>query len=159
MIKMVNITIEYMILTPVLIMLIFLLPLVANATMSNYSNSRQVLGLQNVASHLGSTLQQVYFSLNHSSVSDGTVSFGTGIPPFIEGYTYTVNTTSTTALSSGATIVNLSLKLSGSGVTTNTNVTLGPNVSWNNSYFWSNSAKATIVATKVSGEIQISISP
>ena len=50
---MVQITIEYMILTPVLIMLIFLLPFTANAAMATYVNSRQTLGLQKVASHFG----------------------------------------------------------------------------------------------------------
>jgi hypothetical protein len=157
---MVQITIEYMILTPVLILLIFLLPFMASSIMSTYSNSRQTLELQNIAGHLGSTIQQVYFSLNHDSVSAGTVSFNMGLPPLLEGRAYVVNTTSSTALASGATVINLSVKLSG-GITTNTSVTLGPNVSWGNSYFWSNSLTACIVATKLSNNntIQISIIP
>jgi hypothetical protein len=157
---MVQITIEYMILTPVLIMLIFLLPFVANAAMNTYSNSRQTLELQTVASHLGSTLQQVYFSLNHDSVSAGTITSNMEITPLLETYTYTVNCTSRMALDSGALIVDLKLMLSGSGATTNTSVTLGKNAAWTNSFFWSNSATACIVATKLSNNtIQLSIKP
>jgi type II secretory pathway pseudopilin PulG len=155
---MVQITIEYMILTPVLIMLIFLLPFVASSIMGTYSNSRQTLELQSIAGHLGSTIQQVYFSLNHDSIPVGIVTVNTGIPPLLEGYTYSVNATSKTATASGATVVNFVLKLSGSGISTNASVTLGQGVTWVDSYFWSNSVNATIVANKLSiNNIQISI--
>ena len=157
---MVNITIEYMILTPVLIMLIFLLPFTANAIMNPYVNSRQTLGLQNVASHLGSNIQQIYFSINHDTVSAGTISSNTALSPLLEGFTYTVNATSRKAIDSGATIVDLKLKLSGSGATTNTSITLGKNVNWANSFFWSNSPTASIIAIKLSNNtIQITIKP
>ncbi len=157
---MVQITIEYMILTPVLIMLIFLLPFMANALMQPYVSSRQTLELQNVASHLGSTIQQVYFSLNHDTVDAGNVSSNMDIPPLIETYSYTVNCTSRVALDSGALIVDLKVKLSGSGATSNSSVTLGKNAVWTNSFFWSNSATACIMASKLSNDtIRLSIKP
>jgi hypothetical protein len=157
---MVQITIEYMILTPVFIMLIFLLPLFANSVMTNYVNSRQSLELQNVANHLGSTLQQVYFSINHETVGAGTVSSNLEIPPLLEGYAYTVNGTARTASDSGSIIVDLKLKLMGSGATMNGSVTLDKNANWVNSFFWSNSPTASISATKFSNNtIQVSIKP
>ena len=156
---MVQITIEYMILTPVLIMLIFLLPFTANAIMDTYASSRQTLGLQKVASHLGSAIQQVYFSLNHETVAAGTISSATEIPPLLEGNAFTINCTSRSAVESGATIVDLKLKLSGSGATTNASVTLGENVEWTNSFFWSDSTTAYINATKVDNTIKILIKP
>jgi hypothetical protein len=155
---MVSSTIEYMILTPVLILLIFLLPFMANGAMNYYSNGRQELELKTTASHLGSTIQQVYFSLNHDSVSTGpTITSNLEIPPLIETSTYTVNCTSRTAVGSGALIVDLKLKLSGSGVTAISSVTLGQNAVWTNSYFWSNSVSAHILATKSGNTIQLSI--
>jgi hypothetical protein len=157
---MVQITIEYMILTPVLIMLIFLLPFTANAAMNTYVNSRQTLELQKVAGHLGSAIQQVYFSLNHGTIAAGTISSDTEVPPLLEGYRFTLNCTSRLALESGATIVDLKLKLSGSGATINTSVTLGQNVEWADSYFWSDSPTACITATKYSNNtIKLSIKP
>ena len=157
---MVQITIEYMILTPVLILLIFLLPILANTMMSPYVSSRQTLELQNVASHLGSTIQQVYFSLNHDAVAAGNVSSNMEIPPLLETQTYTINCTSRVALDSGALIVDLKVKLSGSGATGNSSVTLGKNAIWTNSFFWSNSATACIMATKLANNtIRLSIKP
>ena len=156
---MVQITIEYMILTPVLIMLIFLLPITANAAMETYVSSRQTLELQKVASHLGSAIQQVYFSLNHDTVAAGAITSDTAIPPLLEGYKFTVNCTSRLAVESGATILDLNLKLSGSGATTSTSVTLGKNAEWVNSFFWSDSTTAYINATKVGNTIRLSIEP
>jgi hypothetical protein len=157
---MVQITIEYMILTPVFILLIFLLPLFASSVMNNYVDSRQNLELQNVANHLGSTIQQVYFSLNHETVGAGTISSNMQIPPLLEGYTYTVNATSRIASGSGPIIVDFKLILMGSGATTNASVTLDKNAVWVNSYFWSNSATASISAIKFSNNtIQVSIKP
>jgi hypothetical protein len=140
-------------------MLIFLLPFTANVAMATYVNSRQTLGLQKVASHLGSAIQQVYFSLNHETVGSGTITSDTAIPPLLEGYTFTVNCTSSLAVDSGATIVNLKLRLSGSGATASTSVVLGKNVEWVNSYFWSDSTTACINATKASDIIRLSIEP
>jgi hypothetical protein len=157
---MVQITIEYMILTPVLIMLIFLLPFSVSAMMNTYVNSRQTIELQNAASHLGSTIQQIYFSLNHDTVSAGNISSNIEIPPLLETYSYTINCTSRLALDSGSLIIDMKLKLSGSGATTNSSITLGKNVVWNDSFFWSNSPTACITATKLlNNTIQLSIKP
>jgi len=155
---MVQVAIEYMILTPVLILLIFLLPLTASAVVNSYANSRQISELKDVSSHLGSTIEQAYFSLNHDSISPSTVTFNLGIPPLLEGYSYTINATSRVAPISGDVIVDFNLRLSGSGVTTNSSVTLGQNVAWINSFFFSNSASAYISATKLANStIQIRI--
>jgi hypothetical protein len=157
---MVQITIEYMILTPVLIALIFLLPLTANAVMGTYVSSRQTLELQKIGGHLGSAIQQVYYSLNHQTVAEGTISSVTGIPPLLESNSFTVNCTSRMTTDSGARIVDLQLRLSGSGATTSTSVTLGKNVEWDNSYFWSDSTTAYISATKyLNDTIRLSILP
>jgi hypothetical protein len=156
---MVQITIEYMILTPILILLIFLMPFTANAIMNTHVEARQNTSLQNVASNLASTIQQVYFSLNHETVAAGLISSNVEIPPLLETRPYLVNSTSRKALDSGATIVDLTLKLAGGPINTES-VTLGKNVNWDNSSFWSNSATAHISAEKLANNtIRISFNP
>jgi hypothetical protein len=156
---MVQITIEYMILTPVLILLIFLLPFTANAIMNTYVESRQNVELEKVAADLASSIQQVYFSLNTKTLaSNGSITSNLRIPPKLEGLTYTVNGTSRIALDSNATIVDLTLKLAG-GAIDNASVTLGRNAHWDNSGFLSNSATAHISATIQDNAIHISFKP
>ena len=156
---MVQITIEYMILTPALILMIFLLPFTANAIMNTHVESRQKLELQNVASNLASTIQQIYFSLNHESVAAGSISANLEIPPLLESRSYLVNGTSRTALDTGATIVDLTLRFAG-GAINNASVTLGKNAQWGNSSFRSDSLTSYMNATKLSNNtIQISFMP
>jgi len=95
---MTHITIEYMIMIPILIMQIFLFPLTASWLMNIWVDSRRSLALKEVASHLGSTIQQLYFALNHETISAGTATYSPGLPPFIENNHYIVNATLRTVL-------------------------------------------------------------
>jgi len=70
-----HVTIEYMIMLPILILQIFLFPLTANWLMNIWVDSRRTLALQDVAGHLGSTIQQLYFSLNHETISNGKATY------------------------------------------------------------------------------------
>jgi len=147
-----QITIEYMILIPILIMQIFLFPLTAGWIMSTWVDSRQTLALQETASHLGSSIQQVYSALNHESISTGTVTNRLEVPPFIEGYAYTGNATLRTTLEpelNSSKVLDITLRLMGSRIETMTSVTLGQNVAWQNSTFMSNSTYASIIAQKM----------
>lgn len=154
---MVQVTIEYMIMIPLLIMQIFLLPYAAGLIMNNWVTSRQTLELQDAASHLGSSMQQIYFSLNHDTITAGTVTDKLEIPPLIEGIAYTGNGTLVNATNSGVKVLDLTLKFNGTIISTTTPVTLGQNVAWQNSNFTSNSPTACIIATKyANGTIQFS---
>ena len=155
---MVQVTIEYMIMVPLLIMQIFLFPLAVSWVMNGWVNSRQTIELQNTASHLGSQIQQIYFSLNHGTIATGTVTAAMAIPPLIEGYSYNVSGTSRIAPNSNSVILDLNLTFMNSLISTTTSVTLGDNssVSWKSSSFLSNST-AQIQAIKSSnGTIQMS---
>ena len=90
---MTHITIEYVIMVPMLILQIFLFPLTASWLMNIWVDSRRTLALQDAASHLGSTIQQLYFALNHETISAGTATYSPGLPPFIEDYNYIGNAT------------------------------------------------------------------
>jgi hypothetical protein len=142
-----QITIEYMILIPVLILQLFLFPLTAGWIMNNWVDQRRNLELQEIASHLGSSIQQIYFSLNHTSIQAGKLSYTlVDLPPFVEGYAYTGNATLRTVQSNN--VLDITLKFTGQDISTATSVTLGQNVQWITSSF--DSMNAAITAEKLS---------
>jgi hypothetical protein len=148
-----QITIEYMIMIPMLIMQIFLFPLTAGWIMNTWVDSRQTLALQENASHLSSSIQQVYSALNHESISTGTVRSRLEITPFIEGYAYRGNASLRAAEANSSQFLDITLKLMGSSIETTTSVTLGSNVNWDpDSEFQSNSTNANLVAVKMSND-------
>jgi hypothetical protein len=141
-----------MIMIPILILQIFLFPLTAGWIMNTWVDSRQTLALQETASHLGSSIQQVYSALNHGSISAGTVTNRLEVPPFIEGHAYKGNATLRASETSpnSSQILDITLKFMGGNIQTATSVTLGQNVAWQNSTFMSNSTYASIIAEKTS---------
>ncbi|MEM2911366.1 MAG: hypothetical protein QXM52_04475 [Candidatus Bathyarchaeia archaeon] len=155
---MAHITIEYVIMLPLLILQIILFPLTASWLMNVWVDSRRNLALEEVASHLGSAIQQVYFTLNHDTISAGTFKQKPDVPPFIEDYPYIGNATlKSVAGSSSAKILEITLRLKGIGISASTKVLLGQNVLWHESTFISNSTNACIRAVKFSnGTIALS---
>jgi hypothetical protein len=137
---------------PILIMQIFLFPLTAGLIMNGWVDSRRTLALQETAGHLGSTIQQLYSSLNHETISAGTVTNKLDTPPFVDGYAYTGNATLRTASESNSSkFLDITLKLMGTSIEGTASVTLGQNVEWvPNSTFMSNSTNAIIKAQKQS---------
>jgi hypothetical protein len=145
-----QITIEYMIMIPILILQIFLFPLTAGWIMNTWVDSRQTLALQEAASHLGSSVHQVYSALNHESISAGTVTNRLEVPPFIEDYAYTGNASLRDAAPNSSQILDITLKFKGSHIEATTSVTLGSNVQWDaDSAFMSNSTYASLIAEKM----------
>jgi hypothetical protein len=153
-----QITIEYMIMIPLLIMQIFLFPLTAAWLMSSWVDARQTLALEETASHLGSSIQQIYSALNHNSISTGTVRSSLAISPFIEGYAYTGNASLRAAEANSSQFLDITLKFMGGSIEATTSVTLGSNINWDaDSEFMSNSTDANLVAEKlVNGTILLS---
>jgi hypothetical protein len=149
---MAHITIEYMIMIPMLIMQIFLFPFTANWLMNIWVDSRRTLTLQEAASHLGSTIQQLYFSLNHETISAGTATYSPELPPFIENYQYTGSATLRTVSESpnSSKVLKIPLTLTKTKTTTTALVILGSNAQWLSSVFISNSTNAAVIAEKLS---------
>ena len=136
---------------PILVMQIILFPAVASYLMNVWVDSRRTLVLQEAASNMGSTIQQLYFALNHATIPAGTTSDQFGLPPHIDGYYYTANAT----LQPSGSAVNSSqvLKITVRLVTTKYEVTssvlLGQNAQWDlPTTFVSNSTKANAYASK-----------
>lgn len=148
---MAHITIEYVIMLPILILQIILFPLTASWLMNIWVDSRRTLALQEVASHLGSVIQQVYFTLNHETITVGSITQKPDVPPFIENYPYIGNATLKTVLDpamNASKVLTITLRLKGAGTKATTTVLLGQNVVWQESTFISNSTNACIIAQK-----------
>jgi hypothetical protein len=145
-----HITIEYVIMVPVLILQIFLFPLAAGWLMNIWVDSRRTLALQEAASHLGSSMQQIYFSLNHETIGVGTVIQKTNVPPLIENCAYTGNATlrKLSQSENSSKVLEITLRMLNVGISVTASVTLGSNVVWQDSTFVSNSTNAGITATK-----------
>lgn len=154
-----QVTIEYMIMVPILILQIFLFPIAAATIMGAWSNSRMTLELQEVSGHLGSSIQQLYYTMNHASISSGSLTAKLAVPTTItdgnNGYNYMITLSNATNLNSSVKVMNLTLSLIGTSGKASTLVTLGQNAYWNNSAFKSNNI-SLINATKASGIISLS---
>jgi len=145
-----HITIEYVIMVPILIMQIILFPITANWLMTVWVDSRRTLALKEATSNLGSAILQLYFSLNHTSIETGEVTYTPKLPPFIENYHYVGNATLRTVDASpdSSKVLDLTLTLVPTSITTTTSVILGSNVVWQESVFVSNSTNAYVIANK-----------
>ena len=153
-----SITLEYMIMIPVLIAQIFIFPFTASVIMNTWTDSRMTLELQETAGHLSSSIQQLYYSINHESMASGSMSITLDMPPLIEGHAYSTTLSHVTQIDTTYKIMNVTLKLSGTKDQTSTIVTLGQNVDWQNSLsFNSGSQPVTLNADKSSNSIWISL--
>lgn len=144
-----HVTIEYVIMIPILIAQIFLFPLAASALTNTYVESTRRLTAETAANRLASSIQQLYFSLNHEAIPPSTVTLDPGLPKYIDGYHYVARGALTPIREGGATRLNINLTVVGLNIRVSAYATLGPNVSWDsNSVFVSNSTRAFVEVTK-----------
>jgi hypothetical protein len=141
---------EYAIMVPVLLMQVILIPMATGWIMDVWAVRRRETALQDVASHIGTTIQQLYFSLNREEIAAGTTTHSPNLPPFIESIPYII--TASHRKVENSTLVDLYLALIGTGTTVTSRVTLGPDVLWQQSTFLSNSTSACITVEKFSNK-------
>jgi hypothetical protein len=152
-----SITLEYMIMVPVLIVQIFIFPLTASVIMNTWTDSRMTIELQGIAGHIGSSIQQLYYTMNHDSISNGSMSITLDIPPLIEGHAYKTTLSHAKNLDTSIQVMNVTLKLLGTKDQTSTLVTLGQNVDWQENLSFNSTAHSlSIVAHKMSNSISLS---
>ena len=152
-----SVTIEYMIMIPVLILQIFLFPITAQVIMNTWTDSSMTLELQETAGHMGSSIQQLYYTMNHASVPNGTMSITLDIPPLIEGHAYNTTLSHAKNLDTLIQVMNVTLTLLGTNDQTSTLVTLGQNVDWQENLTFNSTAHSlSIVAHKMSNSISLS---
>jgi hypothetical protein len=146
-----DVTIEYVIMLPLLILQIVLFPVAAGLLMNVWVGSRTTIALQEAANNLGSDMQQIYSELNQPAIPATIVTQKSSVPAFIENYPYTG--TATLQAASGSTlnsskVLKITLTLETAGTKVTTLVILAKNVQWSPSTFESNSTNAGILAQK-----------
>lgn len=152
-----QITIEYMIMIPLMIMQIFLFPLTASWIMNSWADSRQTLAIKEITSHVSSSLQQVYSALTHSSIASSTVTIESKVPKFIEGTPYIGNATFYSGLSSNSSSsLEIRFMIIGTNIESITRFPVGNDFSWQNSTFTSNSNNMIIANKLNNGSIIVS---
>lgn len=157
---MTQITIEYMIMIPVMILQIFLFPLVATMMMDNWAESQRTLELQETAGLLGSTIQQISYAINRASVSSGSASMKVNldIPKTIENHAYTVTLHKVADVDTSYSVMNITLHFINVDGYSSTVVTLGRSANWeDNLSFNSNSGGLFLVATKTADLVTLTL--
>jgi hypothetical protein len=147
-----HVAIEHVIMVPVLILQIALLPLMATSLMNVWADSSRTLALQDAAGQMGSTMQQMYFSMNRETMLAGTMTQKSNLPTYIDNYPYTGNATLNLASVStvdSSKVLTIMLRLTGVETSVETSVVLGQNVLWQESIFTSNSLNACFKAEKL----------
>jgi len=144
-----HITIEYVILVPVLFAQILVFPLAASMMTSSWADVRRDAALQGAASHLASTIQQLYLSVNREEIVAGNIIQASTLPPTIESYPYTATgNLSATLDSNSSRVLTLTLRLEEAGNTAKASALFGPNARWDGGTFRSDSPDASIKVRK-----------
>ncbi len=141
-----HVSMEYAIMVPILLVQVILIPLAASWMMDVWVARRREIALRDVASHVGTTIQQLYFSLSQEEIVHGTTHQDPNVPPFIESTPYVI--TASDRKFENSTLIDMYLAMVGTDIHATTRVTLGPNVLWQRSTFVSNSTNACITVEK-----------
>lgn len=146
---MVNVTIEYVILIPLLFTQVIIFPFVAGTITSNWQNSQRDIELQDTADHLASTIQQLYLTINRDEIWIGTIIQESTVPTTVGSYPY-IATGSLSSASEGSTkILTVTITLEDIGNTATAIAVLGPNTEWTESTLSSTSTDASIKVQKL----------
>jgi len=146
-----SVSIEYVILIPLLFTQVIIFPLVASMMASNWQDSQTNIELQDVSNHLASTIQQLYLTINNDDILAGTVIQASTLPVTVGSYTYTATGLLSSPSDPDSTrILTVTLTLQEVGNTVTAAAVLGPNVQWINSTLRSNSGDASIDVQKLS---------
>jgi hypothetical protein len=145
-----SVTIEYVILIPLLFTQVIVFPFVASTITSNWQDSQRDVELQDAANHLASTIQQLYLTINRDEVLECTVRQASPVPVTVCSYPYNA-TGSLSSLSEDSTrLLSVTLTLDEVGNTATAAAVLGTNVSWTDSTLRSTSTDAYIKVQKFS---------
>jgi hypothetical protein len=155
-----HITIEYMIMVPIMIAQIILFPYLAITIRDSWVNNNVELELDEICGHLGSSIQQLYYSMNHASISSGSLTAKLSTPSLIgDGYgnfyNYTITFQNATNSYNDVKIMKIVLDIKGRNGDASTIVTLGPNADWPNNCTYVSSSLSSIIATKTPASISL----
>jgi hypothetical protein len=143
-----SVTIEYVILIPLLFSQVIVFPFVASTMTSSWQNSQRNIELQDAAGHLASTIQQLYLTINSEDILEGTVTYVSSLPITVGSYPYDVTGSLSDPPGDSAKVLTVTLTLDELGNTATASAVLGDNVEWTDSTLRSNSADASINVVK-----------
>ena len=149
---MVSVTIEYVILIPLLFTQVIVFPLVASTMTNKWQETQLTIELQDVADHVASTIQQLYLSVNSDQILTGTVTQASPVPVTIGSYPYTIEGSLNSPPDNSAKVFTVILTLDDAGNTVTASAVLGTNVQWVESTFRSTSIDASIIVQKFSND-------
>jgi hypothetical protein len=141
------VTIEYVILIPLLFTQVIIFPYVASTITSNWQDSQRDIELQDAANHLASTIQQLYLTLDRDEILECTVTKASPVPVTVASYPY--NATCNPP-SGSSNILKITLTLDEVSNTATAAAVLGPNATWTESTMRSTSSDAHIMVQKFS---------
>ena len=145
-----NITIEYVILIPLLFTQVIVFPLVANTITSSWQETQRTTVLQGTADHLASTVQQLYLNLNQEETLASNITHALRIPATIDSYPYTAVGSLSSPYPDSTGILTLTLTMESGNEVTAVAV-MGSNVIWTEgSVLQSNSADVSLNIQKFS---------
>lgn len=147
---MVSVTIEYVMLIPLLFTQVIVFPYVASALTSSWQESQFTVEMQDAADHVASTIQQLYITVNRDEILEGTITQSSTIPVSIGSYPYVVDGSLNDPGDGYSKILTVFLTLDDIGNTATASTVLGPNVKWISSDFRSTSVDASIIVEKFS---------
>ena len=148
---MVSVTIEYVILIPLLFTQVIVFPYVASTMTSDWQETQLTIELQDAADHMASTIQQLYLTINSEEILAGTITQTSPVPVTIGSYPYTVEGTLVDPGDGSSKIFVVTLTLDNDvGNLVTASAALGTNVQWTDSSFLSTSLDASIIVEKFS---------
>ncbi|PVX25705.1 MAG: hypothetical protein CW716_07490 [Candidatus Bathyarchaeum sp.] len=154
---MVSVTIEYVILVPLLFTQVIVFPLVASTMTNSWQDSQRDVALQEIANHVASTIQQLYLTVNMDEILGGDITHVLDLPVTVSSYPYTATCSLSTPSEPGAAkVLTVTLILDDVDNTVNAVAVLGPNVAWTESSFRSVSSTNTLEVNKADGTLTFS---
>jgi len=143
-----SVTIEYVILIPLLFSQVIVFPFVASTMTSSWQNSQRDIELQDAADHLASTIQQLYLTVNRDEILECTVTQSSPVPVTVASYPYNATCLLSTPPDGSVKVLTVTLTLDEVDNNATASAVLGTNVQWIDSTLRSNSADASINVEK-----------
>lgn len=152
-----SVTIEYVILIPLLFTQVIVFPLVASTMTNSWQESQRDVALQDIANHVASTIQQLYLAVNRDDILAGNMTQVLSIPETVANYPYTATAMlSAPSDPDAAKVLTVTLVLDELDNVVSAEAVLGPNVQWFTSSLRSNSANRYIEIVKGAGTLTFS---
>ena len=147
-----SVTVEYVILIPLLFSQVIVFPFVASTMTSSWQNSQRDIELQDAADHLASTIQQLYLTVNRDEILVGEITQASTVPVTVASYPYSATGSLNDPPGGSAKVLTVTLILDEVENNATASVVLGTNVNdWTDSTpLRSNSADACINVQKFS---------